>query len=94
MNDVIKEATRNLRKNMTIAEKDLWEKLKNGKLGKEFQRQKPVFVYEEDSRWNRYIIADFICLEEKLIIEIDGNIHNLPEVLELDRQKEMLLQKR
>ena len=94
MNDVIKEAARNLRKNMTIAEKSLWEKLKNGKLGKEFQRQKPVFVYEEDSGWKRYIIADFICLETKLIIEIDGNIHTLPEVLELDRQKEILLQKR
>lgn len=92
--DVIKWAARELRKNMTHAEKLLWREIQKEKLWKSFQKQKPIFVYKETSWWKRYIIADFVCLEEKLIIEIDGNIHDLPEVLELDQHKEDLLKAR
>ncbi|NDK09822.1 endonuclease domain-containing protein [Candidatus Gracilibacteria bacterium] len=93
--DIIKQAARDLRKNMTPAEKNLWEYIKSGKLeGKNFLKQKPIFMFEEDSGFPGYVIADFICLEYKLIIEIDGNIHYTPEVLELDLYKqEMLLEK-
>ncbi len=93
--DIIKQAARDLRKNMTPAEQHLWEYIKSWKLEwKNFLKQKPIFMFEEDSWFPRYVIADFICLEYKLVIEIDGNIHNTPEVLELDIFKqEMLFEK-
>ena len=91
MNDTIKFAAREMRRNMTETEKILWSYIKNWKLWKSFQRQKPIFVYEEHNQWKRYVIVDFICLQEKLIIEIDWSIHKIPEVLELDKHKEELL---
>ncbi len=57
---------RNLRKNQTVAEQILWYQLRNRRfLNYKFRRQYPVEPY----------IADFICLELKLIIEIDGSQH-------------------
>jgi very-short-patch-repair endonuclease len=59
-----------LRKMETEAEKLLWARLhKNQLLGLQFRRQHPI---------NRFI-ADFYCPKIKLIIEVDGNIHELPE---------------
>jgi very-short-patch-repair endonuclease len=56
-----------LRKNMTDAERILWDELKNRKLMKlKFRRQHPLHFY----------IADFYCHEKKLVIEVDGGIHN------------------
>jgi very-short-patch-repair endonuclease len=54
-----------MRKNSTEAESVLWEELRNRKLGVKFRRQHPIDVF----------IADFICLEKMLIIEVDGAIH-------------------
>jgi very-short-patch-repair endonuclease len=89
---VIKETARELRKGMTPAEKLLWEDIRRWKIcWKQFQRQKPISVQEEDSWLKRYVIPDFICLENKLIIELDWSIHNLPEVEALDEEKEILL---
>ena len=77
---------------MTLAEVELWKELKNKKiLWKTFYKQKPIFVYKEDFWLNRYIIPDFVCATEKIVIEIDWNIHNLKEVYELDKYKEELL---
>ena len=57
---------RNLRKNQTVAEQILWYQLRNRRfLNYKFRRQYSVEPY----------IADFICLELKLIIEIDGSQH-------------------
>jgi cyclase len=71
-----------LRKNMTPAEKVLWQKLRRGLLGKKFKRQMPfVFgVY--------HYVADFYCAECKLIIEIDGDIHNVRDVKDYDIYRE------
>lgn len=56
-----------LRKNMTYAEKVLWQQLRNRKLGDlKFRRQHPVDIF----------ILDFYCHEKKLAIEVDGGIHN------------------
>ena len=55
-----------MRKNPTAAEEKLWETLRNRKLESKFRRQHPVGQF----------IADFICIEEKLIIEVDGEIHD------------------
>jgi very-short-patch-repair endonuclease len=77
---------------MTKAEKELWEDLRRWKiLWKRFQRQKPVCVLQEDSWHKRYVITDFVCLEAKLIIELDWEIHENSEILRLDREKELLL---
>lgn len=90
--DIIKIASRDLRKNMTEAEQLLWEQLKARKLNNlKFWRQSPTYVYTEDSWLDRYVIPDFLCSEYKLIIELDWSIHNEQEVYLLDREKEKLL---
>ena len=63
----IKEFSRAMRKNPTQAENKLWQELRGKKLGFGFRRQ---FVI--DSKY----IADFVCLEKRLIIECDGGQHN------------------
>lgn len=90
----IKQAAKNLRNNSTKSEIILWNYLKQEQLGVKFLRQKPVFVFTEDAWWDRFIIADFYCPEYKLIIELDGSIHNIKEIYELDRKKEELVSKR
>ena len=67
---------KNLRKNPTPSEKRLWEVLRRKSLsGFKFLRQHPVF-YRIDKDWVEYYIADFYCSKLKLIIEVDGNIHD------------------
>ncbi len=67
---------RNLRKNSTPSEITLWNVLKGRKfLGYKFLRQHPVF-YRIDKEWVEFFIADFYSSELKLIIEVDGPIHN------------------
>ena len=56
---------RELRKNMTDAERLLWSKIRNNQLGVKFRRQQPIDKY----------IVDFVCFEEKMIIEVDGGQH-------------------
>jgi len=56
-----------MRKNQTEQEIKLWSILRNNKLGFKFRRQFSID--------NKYI-ADFVCLEKRLIIEIDGGQHN------------------
>jgi very-short-patch-repair endonuclease len=60
---------------MTDSEKLLWEQLRNRKLsGYKFLRQHPI-VYKADYRGLNYFIADFYCNEKKVVIELDGLIH-------------------
>jgi len=55
-----------LRRTQTDAEQKLWYHLRAHRfLGRKFKRQKPI---------GRYVV-DFVCLEEKLIIELDGGQH-------------------
>lgn len=63
----IKEFARTLRKNQTEEEKKFWQIVRNSKLGVKFRRQ-----FQIDNKY----IADFVCLEKRLIIEIDGGQHN------------------
>ncbi len=59
----------------TLAEEILWEAVKSKKLGNyKFRRQHIIDKY----------ITDLVCLDKKLIIEIDGLIHQLPENIESD----------
>lgn len=54
-------------------------------------RQRPLYVYTEDSWLDRYIIPDFTCLEKRLLIEIDWGVHFEKDVLQLDYEKEKLI---
>jgi len=62
-----KEFARELRGNMTDAEQRLWRYLRQHQLSDcRFRRQHPIGPF----------IADFACIEKRLIIEIDGGQHN------------------
>ena len=66
------------RKEPTAGERRLWERLRDRQLeGAKFRRQ---------GRIGRYIV-DFVCLEAKLIIEIDGPLHELRVEKDLERQR-------
>jgi imidazole glycerol-phosphate synthase subunit HisF len=75
---LIFEKAKQLRKNMTPAETVLWMHLKAGLEGYKFRRQHPIGIY----------IADFYCHKAKLIIELDGSIHQLAEVQQNDNKRE------
>lgn len=73
-----KRQARTLRKKMTKSETTLWEHLRNRKLnGLKFRRQQII----------KGFIVDFFCHESKLVIEIDGEIHNNPEQKEIDKYR-------
>ncbi len=91
--DIIKEASKKLRKNMTDSEKKLWYEIHRNKLWVKFLRQKPIYVYTENSGLDRFIIPDFVSLWEKIIIEVDGGIHTVEEILSLDTVKESLIKR-
>ena len=83
-NQNIQKNAKYLRKNETKAEKLLWEKLcKKQLLGYKFRKQHPIDIF----------IADFYCHKAKLAIELDGSIHNLPEIKEKDDSKTFEIEK-
>lgn len=69
---------------MTKAEACLWKYvLRAGKMkGFQFRRQRPVLNY----------IADFMCKELMLIVEVDGSIHQLEEVMKNDAERQKALE--
>jgi len=72
------ENARALRQTSTEAEEKLWQGLRNKKLsGLKFRRQHTI------DKW----IADFYCHEKKLVIELDGSIHNEKEIIEYDEAR-------
>ena len=73
-----------LRKEMTKAEACLWKYvLRASKMkGFQFRRQRPVLIY----------IADFMCKELMLIIEVDGSIHQLEEIIKNDEVRQKALE--
>lgn len=77
-------AARKLRKQETLAEKVLWRRLKAKKCyGLKFRRQHALHNY----------IADFYCHEQRLVIEVDGMIHNLQIQFEHDQNRTAELQR-
>lgn len=83
-NKKLKELARKLRKDSTPAEIRLWsELLRAGKMkGYTFLRQRPVLNY----------IADFMCKELKLIIEVDGYSHNFERQWYKDKSRQRELE--
>ena len=72
---------RTLRRNLTDVERILWRALRDKQLGgHRFRRQHPIGRY----------IADFVCIEQKLVIELDGSQHQ--EQLDYDKKRTDFLQ--
>ena len=66
------------RVNMTLAERILWENIRQNQLGHKFLRQYIIGDY----------IVDFICRDGGLIIEVDGAYHSEPKQKENDTVRE------
>jgi very-short-patch-repair endonuclease len=70
---------------MTEAERIVWELVRNRRLdGKKFLRQHKI-IHENSFDSFQFFIADFYCAEEKLIVEIDGEIHESQKEYDLWR---------
>ena len=80
---LISGMAKDLRKNMTDAQKVLWFHLKQNPEGFKFRRQHPLGIY----------IADFYSHKVKLVIEVDGNIHNSSEAKANDDIRQKILKK-
>ena len=78
------ERARELRREMTRAENILWEELRRNKLGVHFRRQQVIAGF----------IVDFYCHELKLIIEVDGLIHEEDKYKRKDEIRDDYLTKR
>ena len=73
------QRSRELRREMTPAEKVLWEELRGSKLGVRFRRQQVIQGF----------IVDFYCHRAGLVIEVDGDVHDLQK--EEDERREKVL---
>jgi 5-methyltetrahydrofolate--homocysteine methyltransferase len=76
--DLLKDKAKEMRNRPTEAEKMLWNVLSDKGIDNyKFRRQHIIGEY----------IVDFVCLEKRLVIEVDGSIHNQPEQIEHDKQR-------
>jgi len=80
--ELLKDFAKKNRKEMTEAERVLWEELRKLNCGYHFRRQHPIGDY----------IADFACLEKKLVIEVDGGYHNEPTQQQDDQMRTELME--
>ncbi len=79
-NTALKQNVRNLKQNMTLAEQKLWYHLRGKRLnGIKFRRQQTIGGY----------IVDFVSMEHRLIIELDGGQHS--EQIEYDERRTAFL---
>ncbi|WP_281297624.1 leucine--tRNA ligase [Flavobacterium limnophilum] len=72
------------RKNQTEAEDVLWQEVRNSNLGYKIRRQHYIGNF----------IVDFVSLDKKLIIEVDGGYHETKEQIELDEQRTLELEQK
>ena len=89
LKDVAKLRCRELRKRQTPAERAVWHMLRNRRcLGLKFNRQHPVF-HDLEGR-ETFLVADFYCHALRLVIELDGGIHDASPGQ--DRNRDTILQ--
>ena len=82
-NKKLKNLARELRKNMTDAERHLWSRIRRKQLKNyQFYRQKNIGDY----------IVDFYCPGAKLIVEVDGGHHYMSENTEKDEARDKYLE--
>ncbi|MBN1449688.1 MAG: DUF559 domain-containing protein [Anaerolineales bacterium] len=72
---------RELRREMTPAEKILWQELRGNKLGVHFRRQQVIAGF----------IVDFYCHIAALVIEVDGSVHKEDEQKKSDAERDKAL---
>nr|WP_041922435.1 endonuclease domain-containing protein [Cyanobacterium aponinum] len=77
----LKERARELRKNMTPAERKLWSEYLR-RLTYKFMKQRPIDNF----------IVDFYCSQKRLVIEVDGDSHFQPEGIERDLTRTAILE--
>jgi len=76
---ILFELARKLRDHQTEAELYLWSQLEHLKyLNVRFKRQHPVL----------YFVADFYCHKARLVIEVNGGYHDIPEQYKYDKERE------
>ena len=74
----LKQRRKDLRNKPTQAEAFLWGHLKGSQLeGRKFRRQSSI----------KSFIVDFYCPEEKLVVELDGDLHFDDEVIKEDEER-------
>jgi very-short-patch-repair endonuclease len=71
------ERAKELRREMTPAEKLLWQEIRANKLGVRFRRQQIIQGF----------IVDFYCHKAALVVEVDGDIHDLQQEEDARREK-------
>ena len=77
------ERARQLRKEASLPERILWQKLRSEQLGVKFRRQHPIGPY----------IADFYTRDAGLVVEVDGITHQAtPETIAYDRKRDHYMQ--
>jgi very-short-patch-repair endonuclease len=82
-NRKLKPFARDLRKNMTDAERFLWSRLRRRQIKRhQFYRQKIVGEY----------IVDFFCPAARLVIEVDGGQHCSPDGIKKDKVRDDYLE--
>jgi very-short-patch-repair endonuclease len=76
----IRKRARELRRRMTPAEMLLWQALRGRRTGFKWRRQHPIGPF----------IVDFYCAERRLIVEVDGSVHD--QQIERDTERAIWLQ--
>jgi len=78
----LKQYSRQLRKDMTDAERPLWSKIRRKQINNcQFYRQRVIGSY----------IVDFYCHSARLVIELDGGQHFTDEAIERDEVRDRFL---
>jgi phosphoribosylformylglycinamidine synthase subunit PurQ / glutaminase len=79
----LKLRTRELRHESTEAEKQLWQAIRNRTVeGAKFRRQHTIGPF----------VVDFICMESRLILEVDGTVHDQPDQRDYDEARQQYLE--
>jgi len=78
---MLRDRARGMRKQPSQAERAVWEIVRDNRLGFKFRRQRPL---------DRYI-ADFACMDAKLIVEIDGSSHDAADQMAYDAERTRIL---
>ena len=83
--DKLKPLAREMRHEPTAAEAIVWQRIRNRRIGgAKFRRQHSIDGF----------IVDFVCIEHRLIIEVDGAIHEQAEHKGYDAQRQTWLESR
>jgi len=73
---------RELRKSMSKPEYHLWQHLRHGPGRLKFRRQHPIGCY----------VVDFCCLAPRLVVEVDGHVHDTSDRPQRDAQRDRFIE--